>query len=195
MDSKKDFMPMELVDSERVKAIAIECKAKANTLNSQIVTESNFKDFDDLKKEGKDFIKDIDSLINDIESKLLEPFSEIKKALTEAKEPLAIAIKKHEAKCLEEKKKAYRKKAYEKFFVPAMELIDDGEFIDFKDIYEESWYNKSEKDLQSYINAKIRKYKVRDEIVSYIVTCDRYTWSQIEEATKGIYYSLKEVKE
>lgn len=182
-------------DNEGLKEIEEACQRMADRLNSQAVTSENYKDFEDIKKESKGFLKELSEKTDSMKKLILEPFKQVFDTIEESSALLKEAIKSHEAKCLEEKKNEFKQKCKDKIFVPLMEMADDGEVIDFEDVYEYSWYGNTEKKVQSLMIAKIKKIKSKGELCSYKITCYRDVWEQIKTATKGLSYNYREVDE
>lgn len=126
------------------------------------IAPSNAKQYDTLRKENNDYIKKVKDSIEEARKRYLAPFDEEAKKYLEAISPLEIANKDMSAKILEAKKIAFKEDMRHEFDLIAMPDAD-GEFPDFDEIYDPSWYAKTKATAKELMSYKVKAYCTRKD--------------------------------
>ena len=130
-------------------------------LNLVVVDPDDPKKCEDLRTETNNFIKEIKSNCDELVKTVSQPALDYIQPYIDTINELALANKDLSERILNAKKQKFKDKVRDKFIYLA-ETSEDGVLIPFEEIYQESWYGKTEREWFAALCSKVHAYKNRD---------------------------------
>lgn len=169
---------------------------RADTLNNLAVTKGNVLSLEELRTENSKLIKRYKDEIAKLKEEFLKPFTEQEALILAEIEPLEKALSDFSKRLLATKKDRFMDKVREQW--ERTSLSDpDGVVIPFEEVYDPTWYGKSESVWLSLLNASIQEKKDEQSPVETTITikCGRSKLRGVFEylISRGITF-IKEEK-
>ena len=131
---------------------------KVETLSKVVVNPETPTTCDELRTDTNKFIKHYVDLIDSSVKEYRKQFD----PLVEILEPLKAANKELADRILEAKKNAFRKKVYDEYIFMAT-CSPDGNVPNFEDVYNEKWYNKTDKEWKMELAKIFGEYATNEQ--------------------------------
>lgn len=175
----------EVTIPSNLENIKRDVKSKMTLMIGLAIAPSNASHYDTLRKENNDYIKKVKATIEEAREKYLEPFEAEASKYLEALKPFEEANKDMSAKILEAKKTAFKEDMRREFNLMAMPDAD-GEFPNFDEIYDPSWYTKTKATAKELMSNKVKAFvTAKDKVRAYIMLDG--TKEQLRELKKYCY--------